>query len=225
MIIKIKRQKSPETESYYQQFEYEGWGRDTVSHILEELNGREQLVDIQGEPAEKIRWECSCMQQICGGCAMVINGRPALACGEFIDIDNTQELVLEPLSKFPVKCDLAVDRSCIEEHQRMAMVYLGERTSPVKKEHEQQYEAAKCAKCGLCLEVCPNYTGPDGNFYGALFANDAYLMHSSTEDRKKEIAREYKLHFGRGCSKSMSCREICPMNIQTLSSIGYMNRK
>ena len=225
MIVRVKRQDNASSESYYQEFEYRGSGRDTVSHILEQINSEEDLRDVTGMTASRIRWECSCMQKMCGACAMVINGRPALACSEFIDTDSTDLLLLEPLSKFPVKADLITDRSCIAEHQKEAMMYLGKRRKPDRREHEQQYSAAKCLKCGLCLEVCPNFAGPDGRFYGAVLANEAYLLASSSEDRAGDIASEYKKHFARGCSKSLACREICPAEIQTLSSIGYMNRK
>lgn len=225
MIVRIKRQDNASSESYYQEFEYRGSGRDTVSHILEAINSEDDLKDASGKAASKIRWECSCLQKMCGACAMVINGRPALACSEFIDASAADVLVLEPLRKFPVIADLATDRSCIAEHQKEALMYLGTRAKPDPKEHEQQYSAAKCLKCGLCLEVCPNYIGPDGKFYGAAFANEAYLLASSTKDRAKDIAGEYRKHFARGCSKSLACREICPAEIQTLSSIGFMNRK
>jgi succinate dehydrogenase / fumarate reductase iron-sulfur subunit len=225
MIVRVKRQDNASSESYYQEFEYRGSGRDTVSHILEQINSEEDLRDVTGRTASKIRWECSCMQKMCGACAMVINGKPALACSEFIDADETSVLVLEPLRKFPVVTDLIVDRSCITEHQKQAMMYLGERGKTNLKEHEQQYSAAKCLKCGLCLEVCPNYVGPEGNFYGAVLANEAYLLTSSRKDRRKELVKEYRKHFAAGCSKSLACREICPAEIQTLSSIGYMNRK
>lgn len=225
MIITVKRKPGPEGPDYIQRFSYEGSGKETVAHILEELNSREELVDITGSPADMISWECSCMQQMCGSCAMVINGRPALACSEFIDLDKEKELSLAPMTKFPVIRDLEVDRSCIQEHQKQALMYLGERAVLNEKEHEQQYMAAKCLKCGLCLEVCPNYKNAEGKFYGAVLAQEAYLLHSSTENRKRDISKQYRLHFGRGCSKSMACRDICPAKIPTLSSIGYMNRK
>ena len=225
MIVRVKRQDNASSESYYQEFEYSGNGRDTVSHILEMINSEDDLRDVTGKAASKIRWECSCMQKMCGACAMVINGKPALACSEFIDTDSADVLLLEPLSKFPVEADLITDRSCITEHQKEAMLYLGKRRRPDRREHDQQYSAAKCLKCGLCLEVCPNFVGPAGRFYGAVMANEAYLLASSSEDRAKDIAAEYKKHFARGCSKSLACREICPAEIQTLSSIGYMNRK
>lgn len=225
MIVTIKRQKNPGSEPYWQSFDLDLTGRQTVSHIIEVLNEKDDLKDIDGMPADAVGWERSCLQQICGGCAMVINGTPALACATFIDADNIKDLKLEPLSKFPVIRDLEVDRSCIDDHQKQALMYLGKRAAANKKEHEQQYMAARCLKCGLCLEVCPNYVREGGKFFGALFADEAYLLHSSTADRRKEIAREYRTHFEHGCSKSLACREVCPMKIQTLSSIGYMNSK
>jgi len=224
MIVRIKRQDDASSESYYQDFEYKGSGRTTASQILEAINSEDDRRDAEGRPARRIKWEHSCLQKACGACAMVINGRPALACSFFVDADADGMLLLEPLSKFPVISDLAVDRSCIEEHQKAALMYLGERAEPNAKERGQQYSAAGCLRCGLCLEVCPNYVGPEGRFYGAVMANESYLLASSTKDRRREIAKEYKRHFARGCSKSLACREICPAGIQTLSSIGYMNR-
>ena len=225
MKVKIKRQESPDTLPYWQTFNFDSKERLTVAGILDQLNYRDDPVDENGIACKRIRWECSCMQKMCGGCAMVINGTPALACAVFIDTAATRQLVLEPLSKFPVVCDLVVDRSIIHEYEKMAMMYLGTRATPSDKEFPQQYSAAKCLKCGLCLEICPNYVKDSPRFFGAFFANDAFLLHSSTADRKAEIKKQYQKHFASGCSKSLACRDICPMHMPTLSSISYMNRK
>lgn len=123
---------------------------------------------------------------------MVINGHPALACGVFINTDDTEILRLEPLTKFPVVEDLIVDRSVIWERQKEALMYLGIRKHPDPKEHDHQYSAAKCLKCGLCLEVCPNYLGAKDDFYGAEFANNAYLLHSSSLNRKRHWRNSMK---------------------------------
>ena len=64
------------------------------------------------------------MQAVCGGCAMVINGVPALACATFADEVSVDTLRLEPLSKFPVIADLIVDRSVIYEILFHANAYL-----------------------------------------------------------------------------------------------------
>ena len=139
--------------------------------------------------------------------------------------DDTEILRLEPLTKFPVVEDLMVDRSVIWERQKEALMYLGIRKHPDPKEHDHQYSAAKCLKCGLCLEVCPNYLGAKDDFYGAEFANNAYLLHSSSLNRKRALEKQYEEHFAKQCSKSLACRDICPAHLQTLSSISYMNRR
>ena len=151
MKVRIKRQNDRRSAPYWQVFHFRGEGRITVAAILEKLNERDQLEDIKGKQCRKIRWECGCMQKMCGGCAMVINGHPALACGVFINTDDTEILRLEPLTKFPVVEDLIVDRSVIWERQKEALMYLGIRKHPDPKEHEHQYSAAKCLKCGLFL--------------------------------------------------------------------------
>ena len=224
MTVKIKRQKTPESAAYWQSFTYDGPKHATVSAVLDALNYTDDLFDVDGNPAARIRWECSCMQAMCGGCAMVINGVPALACATYADEVMGNELVLEPLSKFPVVGDLIVDRSIIYDNLIHAKAYLETIASNDKNQHKQQYSVAKCLKCGLCLEVCPNYR-PGGDFFGAVLANESYLIASQTTDKKAPVIKEYKTHFGAGCSKALSCQSVCPMGIETITSIMRMNRK
>lgn len=224
MKVKIKRQKAPDKPFYWQTFEYNGQEHVTVSAILDSLNYADDLFDIEGNPTSRIRWECSCMQSVCGGCAMVINGVPRLACATYADEIKGNELILEPLSKFPVIADLVVDRTIIYENLTKVKAYLENTAKSDKKDYKQQYSVAKCLKCGLCLEVCPNYH-PGAEFYGAILANESYLLASQTADKKPEIVKEYKKHFAEGCSKALSCQKVCPAGIETITSILKMNRK
>ena len=224
MIVKIKRQNNPESASYWQSFRYDGPLHVTVSAVLDALNYTDDLFDIEGNPSSRIRWECSCMQALCGGCAMVINGVPALACATFADSVKGDTLILEPLSKFPVIADLIVDRSVIYEQLNRAKAYLETAAANSKRQHEQQYSVAKCLKCGLCLEVCPNYH-PGSDFFGAVFANETYLIDSQSQTKNPELVKAYKTHFGAGCSKALSCQNVCPVEIETITSIMQMNRK
>jgi succinate dehydrogenase / fumarate reductase iron-sulfur subunit len=223
MLVKIKRQSSPESASYWQSFKYDGPKNVTVSAVLDSLNYTDDLFDIDGNPSARIRWECSCMQAVCGACAMIINGVPALACTTFIDEIKCDEIVLEPLSKFPVINDLVVDRSIIYENLKEAKVFLENIADNNKKHYTQQYSTAKCLKCGLCLEVCPNYH-PGAGFFGAVLANESYLTASQTKSEKNKILGEYDKHFGAGCSKALSCQTVCPAKIETITSILRMNR-
>ena len=224
MIVKIKRQKSADAAPYWQSFLYNGPLHVTVSAVLDAINYTDDLFDIDGNPATRIRWECSCMQAVCGGCAMVINGVPALACATYIDELKGKELIIEPLSKFPVIADLVVDRSVIYENLLQAKAYLESVASSDKKQHEQQYSVAKCLKCGLCLEVCPNYH-PGAEFFGAVLANESYLLESQAAGENPQVVDAYKKHFAAGCSKALSCQKVCPVGIETLTSIMRMNRK
>ena len=217
MIIKIKRQRTADSAPYWQSFSYNGPLHITVSALLDAINYTDDIFDIEGNPATRVRWECSCLQAVCGGCAMIINGVPALACNTFIDEVTKKDLVLEPLSKFPVIADLMVDRSIIYENLNSATAYI-EGTSVSNN------SVAKCLKCGLCLEVCPNYR-LGGTFFGAVFANESYLITTQSAEKPLQTVKEYKTHFGAGCSKALSCQSICPVGIETITSILKMNRK
>ena len=224
MIVKIKRQSSPDAAPYWQSFSYNGPMHVTVSAVLDSINYTDDMIDTEGKSATRVRWECSCLQSVCGGCAMVINGVPALACNTFVDEVAKDDLVLEPLSKFPVVADLMVDRSIIYENLNKAKAYLESAIVSNAQNHEHQYSVAKCLKCGLCLEVCPNYH-PGANFFGAVFANESYLITSQSAEKPTALVKEYKTHFGAGCSKALSCQTVCPAGIETITSIMKMNRK
>ncbi len=223
MKVRILRQSSPFSNPYWQEFSYEKKENQTVAGMIDELNYKDDLTDINGNPAPRIQWECSCLQGMCGGCAMVINNRPALACETFLRDLKKDVITLEPLRKFPTIADLLVDRGIIQENLKKADAFIGEYEADSPKEYPHQYAAAKCLKCGLCLEVCPNYESGT-HFYGAQFANDCYLI--ATRSRQKDaMLKSYDKHFAAGCSKSLSCVDVCPMQIPTLSSIAKMNRK
>ena len=155
---------------------------------------------------------------------MLINGTPALACETFLKNLNGDELVLRPLRKFPVVHDLIVDRSRIHEVLKITNVYIGEYNPKEKEDHEHQYAVANCLKCGLCLEVCPNYTSGK-SFYGAVYANDCYLVNARNREKARDIRSSYARHFANSCSKALSCIGVCPMHIPTLSSMAKMNRR
>ena len=80
---------------------------ETVANALTRINER---LEAAGE--RPIRWEHSCLQKKCGACAMVINGRPGLACDARLS-EYGETIRLEPLRKFPRVEDLMVDRSVL----------------------------------------------------------------------------------------------------------------
>lgn len=224
MKIKILRQKAPDSEPYWESFNYDGTLEISVAGMLDELNFGDDIINDLGEKTDRIDWESSCLQGVCGACAMLINGTPALACETFLKNLNGDELVLRPLRKFPVVHDLIVDRSRIHEALKITNVYIGEYNPKEKEDHEHQYAVANCLKCGLCLEVCPNYTSGK-SFYGAVYANDCYLVNARNREKARDIRSSYARHFANSCSKALSCIGVCPMHVPTLSSMAKMNRR
>lgn len=223
MKVKVLRQVSPVTQPYWEEFLYDGTPDNTVAGLLDYLNYNDDITDINGSKTTRIGWECSCLQGMCGSCAMVVNDKPCLACEAFLNDIKGDELVIRPLSKFPVIHDLVVDRSVIHQNLMKSDIFIGEYQPSGKANTTHQYSIAKCLKCGLCLEVCPNYVSGE-SFFGAIFANDCYLVSARNSAKKKEIKEMYRTHFGKSCSKSLSCMDICPMHIETIASIAKMNR-
>ena len=144
---------------------------------------------------------------------MVINGRPRLSCDARVNEYPKGVIKLEPLKKFPVVCDLIVDRSIMFGQLKKLGAWLeGEAET---RDNDISYEASRCLQCGCCLEVCPNFY-PGGEFFGtAVLVPASRLIAQSPEEQKKRLYGEYGEHFYRGCGKSLSCKDICPAGIDT----------
>lgn len=224
MKVRVLRQQTPVSEPYWEVFEYDGPEDNSVAGVLEYINYHDDIVNADGKQTTRIGWECSCMQGMCGACAMVINKRPSLACETFVRDLKANEIEIRPLRKFPVIHDLVVDRSSIHDNLKKADIYIGEYQPEADSDHSHQYAVAKCLKCGLCLEVCPNYVNGQ-NFFGAAFANDCYQVASRNRTEGGRIRKIYEEHFGKSCSKSLSCMDVCPMKISMLASMAKLNRK
>lgn len=214
MIVKILRHKINSQESYYQSFNYETDDKsETVATLLNNLNLREDLVDIDGNHADKIRFKQSCLQKKCGACAMLINGKPSLACSVKLS-EVGDDLLLEPLKKFPVIEDLFVDRSIMRENLKKMNVYLDSQGIINEKRNELSYEASRCLQCGCCLEVCPNFMIDNGFTGMAAAMPTSRIINELNKKELKEISKEYSKHVYEGCGKSLSCVNICPAKIR-----------
>ena len=86
------------------------------------MNVISALMDIAADPVTRdgkattpVTYDSNCLEEVCGSCAMLINGKARMACSALID-NLEQPIRLEPFSKFPVVRDLATDRSVIFEN-------------------------------------------------------------------------------------------------------------
>ena len=163
--LDIKRQNNPNSESYREEFELR-WrpGMNVISALMDIAM---DPVDRRGKRSMPIAYDSNCLEEVCGSCAMRINGRGAMACSSLID-KLEQPIRLEPLSRFPVIRDLAVDRSVLFENLRQVKAWvpidgtydLGAGPRVDSAVQEQAYPLARCMSCCLCMEVCPQFTEP-----------------------------------------------------------------
>ena len=121
VLIKIKRQDDPNSKPYWEEFE--------LPH-RPGMNVTSSLMDIAANPVTKdgktttpVTYDSNCLEEICGSCAMLINGKARMACSALID-KLEQPVKLEPFSKFPVVRDLSVDRSVLFENLKKVKAWV-----------------------------------------------------------------------------------------------------
>lgn len=104
----IKRQDDAESNPYEEEFEIPYKENLNVIACLMEI--RRNPINSKGEKTTPVIWDMNCLEEVCGACSMVINGKSRQSCTAIID-QLEQPIKLEPMSTFPVIRDLQVDRS------------------------------------------------------------------------------------------------------------------
>ncbi len=167
--VRVLRQDKPDRESYWEYFDVPYEPNMNVISILQKIAARAHSED--GRSVSPVAWDCNCLEEVCGSCTMLINGRTRMACSALVDnlLKESKEIELRPMSKFPVVRDLCVDRSRLFRALERVKAWVpvddsydhgpGPRVSP--EEQEDAYPLSQCMSCGCCLEACPQYTKID----------------------------------------------------------------
>lgn len=175
------------------------------------------------------------MEEVCGACAMLINGRPRPACSTLVE-SLVEPVALEPLSKFPVIRDLVVDRTALFESLQRVRAWIeidgvwdahhgAPRISP--QAWSEDYVYSRCMSCGCCLEACPQY-GPGSDFLGPAALAQVRLMNNhptgayQKDDRLHAIMAEGGLS---DCGNAQNCVRVCPKKIPLTTAIGELGRE
>src|SRR4051794_26583257 len=104
----ITRQDTPDSAPYEEEFDLPYRPNMNVISALMEI--RRNPVTVSGKQTAPIAWDMNCLEEVCGACSMVINGKPRQSCSALID-QLEQPVRLAPMRTFPVVRDLQVDRS------------------------------------------------------------------------------------------------------------------
>ena len=224
--FEIKRQSNPDAPATWENFELE-WrpGMNVISAMMEIATNP---VTADGVDTTPITYDSNCLEEVCGSCAMLINGRTRMACSALID-KLEQPIRLEPFTKFPVVRDLAVDRSVLFENLKAAKAWVpidgtydlgpGPRVSP--EEQEQAYPLSRCISCCCCMEACPQFD-EDTGFVGAATISQVRLFNTHPTGAVLKRDRLAALMGDGGiqeCGYAQNCVEVCPKDIPLTRSI------
>ena len=226
VIFRIKRQASPQSIAHWEEFELPWRKHMNVISSLMEIAANP--VTREGKATTPVTYDSNCLEEVCGSCAMLINGRARMACSALID-DLEQPIRLEPFGKFPVIRDLAVDRSVLFENLKRVKAWipvdgtydLGAGPRMSQSAQEEAYPISRCISCCCCMEVCPQFNEKTG-FVGAATIAQVRLFNTHPTGQMQKHERLQALMGDGGiqeCGYAQNCVEACPKDIPLTRSI------
>jgi succinate dehydrogenase / fumarate reductase iron-sulfur subunit len=235
VLIRIKRQDGPGKPSRWEEFAVPRRPNMNIISCLQWIAAHPVQTD--GKPTTTPVWDAACLEEVCGACTMVINGKARQACSALVDkLGNADAIItLEPMTKFPIVRDLIVDRSRLFNDLKRVKAWvpidgsydLGPGPAMSQAVQERRYPLSRCISCGCCLEACPQYTATN-KYVGAAVISQARLFndHPTGAQLKGERLEALMEEGGvQDCSKAGNCVEVCPKEIPLLESIATVQRQ
>lgn len=195
------------------------------------------LNEIRENQDPTLQFDFVCRAGICGSCAMLINGKPALAC-RTLTKNLPDEIHLTPLPGFALIGDLSVDtgkwmRGMSErletwihlQDKSIDLTQLEERMEPQLA--NEIYELERCIECGCCISACGTAQMRD-DFIGAVGINQISRFKLDPRDQRTDT--DYYTVIGDdtgvfGCMTLLGCEDMCPKELPLAQQIAYMRKK
>jgi fumarate reductase iron-sulfur subunit len=217
---------------------------DSVPHMqtyeIEEADGMTlfmALSEIREKQDASLQFDFVCRAGICGSCAMVIDGRPGLAC-RTLTKSLGPKITLAPLPVFELIGDLSVNtgkwmRAMSERletwvHAKEQEVDLRRIEAPMEPEEaERIYELDRCIECGCCVAGCGTARMRE-DFVGAVGLNKIARFRidprdNRTDDDYFELVGDDNGVFG--CMSLLACHDVCPKSLPLATQIAFVRRK
>jgi len=191
---------------------------------------------LREEQDPSLIFDFCCRAGICGACAMVINGRPGLACQTKIK-DQPSHITLHPLPVYKLIGDLSVDTGVWFRDmytKTESWVHTKQVFDPTKEEErmdnavaEDIYELERCIECGCCVAACGTARLRD-DFLGAAALNR--IARFVVDPRDERTDKEYYEVIGNdqgifGCMGLLACEDVCPKGLPLQNQLGFLRRK
>lgn len=206
---------------------------------LEELPGMTMFValnKIREEQDPTLMFDFVCRAAICGSCAMLINGKPRLAC-KTLAKDLPAHITMFPLPVFKLIGDLSVDTGTWFRHMSLkteAWIHSSKKFDPNEQEERMDnetalkiYEAERCIECGCCIAGCATANIRE-DFLGAAGINR--MARFMLDPRDERTPEQYFEVVGTeegafGCVGLMACDDNCPMQLPLQMQLAFVRRK
>ncbi len=228
---------------HFEIFRYNPMDPDSAPHMqsyfLEEKDNMTLFIalnEIREEQDPSLQFDFVCRAAVCGSCAMVINGRPGLACHTKTR-DLPEHIVLHPLPVFKLIGDLSVDtgtwfRGVARKIE--SWVHTTKQFDPNALEERMDndlaneiFELDRCIECGCCIAACGTARMRE-DFLGAATINRIARFYIDPRDERSD--KEYFEVIGTdegvfGCMGLLGCEDVCPKKIPLQDQLGIMRRK
>lgn len=223
-------------KQYWEEYEQELYPNANVISVLMDIQRRP--VTREGKRVEPVVWESGCLEEVCGSCSMLINGKPRQACTALIQslINETGSnvITLAPFTKFPLVRDLITDRTIMFENLKKVHAWIdgdgsfdkgfGPKISQTKQ--EVMYTLSTCMTCGCCVEACPQ-VNENSKFVGPQVVSQVRLFNTNPTGEMYQAKRLRPLMEEGGigdCGNAQNCSKVCPKKIPLLDSIVAVGR-
>lgn len=198
-------------------------------------NGRvlDALVSARESGDSTLGFRYACRVGMCGACAMVINGKEALACQTSIASLGATTLFLEPLRGLPVQHDLMVDMTPFLTTMKRLDAALRPtdpgsrmlRRMPPADATRTAIEAQNgCITCGACYSACAR--SAIGRYYQGPAALNRVLMLALDERDALGLGRLGKVDAADPAlqPKALGADFTCPQGIQLSGAMARLRQ-
>jgi succinate dehydrogenase / fumarate reductase iron-sulfur subunit len=235
IVVRIRRQDRPDGDARWEEFAVPRRPNANVISCLQYIAAHPVTRD--GRSTTPVVYDSGCLEEVCGACTMLINGKVRQACSALVDkiVKPGESITLEPMGKFPLVRDLFVDRQRLFDDLKRAKCWvpidgtydLGPGPHVSQELQEERYPLSRCISCGCCLEACPQYTTTN-RFVGAAVFTQVRLFNIDPNGSTLKGERiEAMMEEGgiADCSKAGNCVVVCPKQIPNLESIANVGRQ
>jgi succinate dehydrogenase / fumarate reductase iron-sulfur subunit len=234
-ILKVYR--GTQGSQYFEEFKLKR--RPLLNIISALMEIQQHPVTMQGDKVTPVVWEQGCLEEVCGSCSMLINGRPRQSCtarvDELIKKTGSHTITLAPMTKFPLVRDLVVNREKMFSNLKKVEAWIDADDSqgrsfclPIAPDlADTRYVLSTCMTCGVCSEGCPQVS-EKSSFMGPAAVSQVRLFNAhpiGTMNRKARL----DAMLGEGgiaeCGNAQNCVQVCPKQIPLTESIAVIGRQ